>query len=348
MKKTIACFAAYGSGGLGQHFKQIIDTAKSKDQLAQYYSYGIQADDPFGTIIQAPLKSILRYPPLRYSPGWISYLSCELFDSAVAQKLKQADLNSFETFQGFVGQSLRSFQTLRKVGDTQLVLEAANSHVHNLARQHKRAIQSYGIEQSWLNHAQIEKTLREYMMADIIYVASEYTRQSFLKAGFPADRLAIRTLHANPRFTLPNEQPNDGIFRVVYTGSLTVMKGIPVLLEAFSHLPSKNTELYLVGRWTTRGMKKYLRSWLSRDSRIRITPGDPLPHLQRASVYVHPTYEDGFGYAVAEALACGVPTLVTEDTGAKEYIKTGENGFIFPTGDWKSLFDYLMHFHDNR
>ena len=33
-------------------------------------------------------------------------------------------------------------------------------------------------------------------------------------------------------------------------------------------------------------------------------------------MYVHPSYQDGFGFAVAEALAVGVPVIVTEDTPA--------------------------------
>jgi len=48
---------------------------------------------------------------------------------------------------------------------------------------------------------------------------------------------------------------------------------------------------------------------------------------------VHPTYEDGFAYAPAEALACGVPVLVSEDTGMRELIEPGVSGQIVPTDD---------------
>ena len=67
-------------------------------------------------------------------------------------------------------------------------------------------------------------------------------------------------------------------------------------------------------------MRRYLERARARDPRISVVPGDPLPHLQRARLCVHPAYEDGFGYAPAEALACGVPVIVTEDTGMKELI----------------------------
>ena len=178
-------------------------------------------------------------------------------------------------------------------------------------------------------------------MADMIHVASDYTRQSFLNEGIPDSKLKLRVFDVRPRFTPPIDRSNDGVFRIVYVGSLTVMKGIPILLEAFSRLPGNDIQLTLVGGWATRGMRRYLQDWLARDSRIQIAPGDPLPHLQRANVYVHPTYEDGFAYAPMEALACGVPAIVTEDTGMKEHIQPGVNGYVIPTGDWEALLEKL-------
>jgi glycosyltransferase involved in cell wall biosynthesis len=42
-----------------------------------------------------------------------------------------------------------------------------------------------------------------------------------------------------------------------------------------------------------------------------------------------------------EALACGVPTIVTEDTGMKEYVTEGVNGYVIPTGDVDALANRL-------
>jgi glycosyltransferase involved in cell wall biosynthesis len=109
-------------------------------------------------------------------------------------------------------------------------------------------------------------------------------------------------------------------------------KGIALLLEAFDQLSVSNAELRIVGGWSTRGVRRKLQSRIAQDPRITVQPGDPLPVLQKADVFVHPSYEDGFGYAPMEALACGVPVVVTEDTGMKEYVREGINGFVVPTG----------------
>jgi glycosyltransferase involved in cell wall biosynthesis len=102
-------------------------------------------------------------------------------------------------------------------------------------------------------------------------------------------------------------------------------------------LGHKDLRLVLVGGWSSRGMRRFLQDAAARDSRISIGPGDPLPHLRSAHLCVHPTYEDGFAYAPVEALACGVPVLVSEDTGMKDLVDPGVNGMVLPTGELSVL-----------
>ncbi|MGG6265135.1 glycosyltransferase family 4 protein [Leptolyngbya sp. AN03gr2] len=342
IRKTIACSAPYDSGGLGQHFSFIVEEARSQNSLTEYYTSRPKSGDACGRLVQIPnhKRFLMQHSPIRYSPGWLHYFANDWFDRAVAAVLSSGD--EFET--ACAGQAIHSFNRARELGYSVLALQADNSHVNNVMTQHLKAIRAFGIEPSWLNEAQRRKTLQAYEMADVIYVASDYTYHSFLKAGVPEAKLKKRHFTVHPRFVRSLKPSDDGVFRVVYSGTLTVMKGVPVLLEAFSRLRSPDCELVLVGNSTTRGMRKYLEAWKQRDSRIRIAPGDPLPHLQRASVYVHPSYEDGFAYAPMEALACGVPVIVTETTGMKEHIQSGINGFVIPTGDWEALLDHLRNF----
>ena len=337
LTKVVACTSPYGKGGLGRHFAEIVDEARAEQRLAYYYSRYPHPNDPASLALPQQITQWLPYTPFRYSPGWLNHIENELFDRAVAKALKPAD-----EFEGFGGQTLHSFRRAKQLGYRHLSMQAANSHVNNIKQQHKKALSRWPLETSWLNRAQQRKTLKEYELADTIYVASDYTRQSFLNAGIAASKLKPRRFQVNPRFVPPTQRPTDGIFRVVYTGSLTVAKGIPVLVEAFSKLTDATAELTLVGGWATRGMRQYLQGWMAKDSRIRVDPGDPLPHLHRASVCVHPSYEDGLAYAPMEALACDVPAIVTADTGMKDYVREGINGYVVPTGDIDALVDRLV------
>jgi glycosyltransferase involved in cell wall biosynthesis len=88
-------------------------------------------------------------------------------------------------------------------------------------------------------------------------------------------------------------------------------------------------------------MRRYVESAMAHDPRIRLSPGDPLPHLRRADVLVHPSFQEGFGYAPIDALACGVPVIVSEDTGMKEHVDPGRNGWVVPTGSVEPIVDRL-------
>ena len=112
---------------------------------------------------------------------------------------------------------------------------------------------------------------------------------------------------------------------------------MPLLVEAFRRLIGADLRLVLVGGWKTRGMRRFIEAARAEDPRIRVAPGDPLPHLRRARLCVHPSYEDGFAYAPAEALASGVPVIVSEDTGMKELIIDDRSGLVVPSGDADAL-----------
>jgi glycosyltransferase involved in cell wall biosynthesis len=335
---TISCGTGYGGGGLGQHLAQVVEEARAAGRLSAYYAGAIAPGDAAGRVIpRSPLLGLAGYTPLRFSWARTLHLGAELFDRAVARSLR----GPIDTFVGFGGLSLHSFRRARELGARRLELHAANSHVGNVMRQHARALADYPFDSPWIGRGQVAKTLKEYELADLIWVASEYTRQSFLDAGFPQSKLARFHLQTAARFVPPQTRPDDGIFRVVYVGGLTVGKGVPLLVRAFSRLKNESAKLTLVGGVSSRGMKRFLKEAMARDPRIVLAPGDPLPHLWQADVYVHPTYEDGWAYAPAEALACGVPVIVTHDTGMKELVHEGENGYVVPTGDEDAIHEGL-------
>jgi glycosyltransferase involved in cell wall biosynthesis len=56
-----------------------------------------------------------------------------------------------------------------------------------------------------------------------------------------------------------------------------------------------------------------------------------------SDVFVFPTRFDSFGMVVAEALACGLPVIVSENAGAKDLIEEGVNGWVVPAGNAAAL-----------
>ena len=60
-------------------------------------------------------------------------------------------------------------------------------------------------------------------------------------------------------------------------------------------------------------------------------------YYSQASVLVLPSLIDGFGLVVVEALACGIPVIVTVNTGASDIMTNGVEGFIIPIRDVEAL-----------
>lgn len=55
-----------------------------------------------------------------------------------------------------------------------------------------------------------------------------------------------------------------------------------------------------------------------------------------------------FSLAALEAMALGLPVVLSEIGGAAEMIRPGENGFLFPVGDTGALVDRLARLVDHR
>ena len=55
------------------------------------------------------------------------------------------------------------------------------------------------------------------------------------------------------------------------------------------------------------------------------------------SVLVLPSLEEGFGLVIPQALNCGMPAIVSDRVGGKDFIHHHENGSIFPVGDAQAL-----------
>ncbi|HEV8241957.1 MAG TPA: glycosyltransferase family 1 protein [Thermoanaerobaculia bacterium] len=117
----------------------------------------------------------------------------------------------------------------------------------------------------------------------------------------------------------------DGYF--LYVGTLEPRKNVALLVDAWQSLREEHADvppLVLVGGygWKSRGLYSrlealagegvHLLGWLHDDELLRV--------LQAASCFVYPSLYEGFGLPAAEALACGVPTIVADTSSLPEVV----------------------------
>jgi glycosyltransferase involved in cell wall biosynthesis len=61
-----------------------------------------------------------------------------------------------------------------------------------------------------------------------------------------------------------------------------------------------------------------------------------------ADLYISPSHVDGSSVSLMEALACGLPCLVSDIPGNKEWVTNGENGWLFRDGDVDDLAEKIL------
>lgn len=64
--------------------------------------------------------------------------------------------------------------------------------------------------------------------------------------------------------------------------------------------------------------------------------------LKQIDIFVFPSLWEGFGYAIAEAMAVGIPVVAFETSSNPEIIEQGVTGFMVPVGNAESLTDKIL------
>ena len=117
---------------------------------------------------------------------------------------------------------------------------------------------------------------------------------------------------------------------LLYVGSGFERKGVGCLLDAFSRLGRDDVFLIVVGKDRHENRYRAQARRLGVESKIRWL--GPQSEVQRwygcADAFVLPTLYDPFPNATLEALACGLPIVVSKHCGAAEIVKDGWNGFV--------------------
>jgi glycosyltransferase involved in cell wall biosynthesis len=258
----------------------------------------------------------------------------------VARRLPESD-----AFVGVAGQCRRSLGVAREQGAA-TVVDALNPHIEHFAGFDELECRRFGIRPSV--HPRLRRRFElEYAAADVIRVESDFSRRTFLDRGFDPDRVAAIPPPIDvARF--PASDLGGEVFRVCFVGLFQPWKGFHYLVEAFRRLALPDSELLMWGGAGSRAVARYLSRQAGGNPTIRLASGDlgqvGYEHAYGgASVLVHPSLADGWAYVVSEAMASGVPVIVSEWTGAAEMIVDGENGYVVPPRDVDAISDRLAH-----
>ena len=291
-----------------------------------------------------PIKEILqrfvgKIPGAKNYPA-IHYFAALLYDKQVSRIISDCDI-----FFGWAGFSLSTMRKLRRNYKAKTILERSSSHIEfqrDILREEEGLT---GRRVDLPGQKIIDKELKEYEESDYILVPSTFARETFMSKGFKPEKI-IRINFGTDIQTFRPLSKKDKVFRVIFVG-ICLRKGIQYLLQAVNKLRLKNFEVWLIGNVnddSSSVIKKYTGSF-------KYIGGVPHQELCRyysqGSVFVLPSLEEGFSYAMLEAMACGIPVIATKHTGAEDIISQGKEGFIVPIRDIHALKEKIIYLYEN-
>jgi glycosyltransferase involved in cell wall biosynthesis len=196
---------------------------------------------------------------------------------------------------------------------------------------------------------------------DRVVCVAEAVRQYFVRQRAPWYRPSPErfvTIHKGHEVSWYETVPADlrqydlppGAFVVGCVTNLRPRKGVRVLVEAFALLPQDLPILVLlVGNMDSRRLDRVVGSNpnAARIRRLGFQRSAPAI-IAACDVSVLPTLRrEGLPKTVIEAMAAGVPPIVTDVGGSPELVEHGRSGLVVPPGDARALADAILTlYHD--
>ena len=178
---------------------------------------------------------------------------------------------------------------------------------------------------------------------DNLQCISEFTRTMLKDAGYPDARIlmvpnAVDLSRFSPRSL--EARPAGAPTRITYLGRLRPVKGVSVLVDAWSRVvAATNARLTIAGDGWERDalVKKVQDAGLGESIEFLGEVSDVSGVLAKTDIYVQPSLQEGLPNAVLEAMGMGLPIVATRVSGNEDIVVNEENGLLVPPSDPEAL-----------
>lgn len=201
------------------------------------------------------------------------------------------------------------------------------------------------------NPDNIRRARQEIDHTQIFLAPSQFVAGSLKYSGVADNKIKICPYGVDTAiFAQKNYRPSDEMrhmpVRFIYVGGAKELKGVGYLLEAFLKISRFQASLTVVGQYdvTSDALKPYLE-------RVNFTGSllhsEVANHLQNADVFIFPSLGEGLSLAVLEAASCGLPLIVSENSGVNDAMTDGKEGFVVPIQSKEALIEKIKWFIQN-
>jgi glycosyltransferase involved in cell wall biosynthesis len=197
--------------------------------------------------------------------------------------------------------------------------------------------------------AKLERKCREIDLADTIVVPSRFVLDSLPAQVRSAKRCVLAPFGAPSPSARAGEARREGAgpLRVMFAGAMTQRKGLADLFAAMRLLQRSDVELIVLG--ALNAPLSFYRSQYPDFVYEGTRPhAEVLRVMRSCDVFVLPALVEGRALVQLEALASGLPLIVTAHTGGDDLVEEGRTGFTIPIRSPEAIAERLAWFADHR
>jgi len=190
---------------------------------------------------------------------------------------------------------------------------------------------------------------RATIWRNILWHATSEAEAADMAASLPGRaRIVVAPNLRLPPSPPPFEPPGEAL-RAIFVGRIVPIKGLDVALEALAQVrapvvfdvfgPGEDEATYRRCRELAERLPPHIVvNWRGAASNVEIVSA-----LGRSDIFVSPTGGENFGHAIFEALACGVPALISDRTPWRG-LEARNAGWDLPLGDASAFSEVLDRF----
>jgi glycosyltransferase involved in cell wall biosynthesis len=273
-------------------------------------------------------------------PVWMNELDTALYDRLVALRMGECDL-----FLGGASGSLYTGKAVQRNGGI-FVLDRACPHIQFqqelLVEEARKAGGTFRRQTPWF----LERQLEEYEQADFLLMPSNYSIRSYPE--HIRRKAILAPLCARINSSARVRKAPGSPFVVGAVGGQPLRKGYLYLLEAWKRLALPNAQLKIRSNQDYRNFSVLARL-AAEQSNVEFLPYIPDigAFYSQCDAFILPSVDDGFGMALFEAMARGVPSITTHSTGASELLVNGRDAIVIDAGKTEQIQEALLTLYES-
>lgn len=187
----------------------------------------------------------------------------------------------------------------------------------------------------------------ELESADVVITPSRFVFDSLPEAVRATKRCSIAGFGSPVVLNAESPRLENARLRVLFVGAMTQRKGLADLFAAMKLLDTRAVELVVLGS-PLMPMDFYRGEFAGFTYEAPRKQQAVFELMRTCDVLVLPSIVEGRALVQQEAMACGLPLIVTRNAGGEDLVEEGKTGFLVPPNAPESLVDKISWFVAHR